>query len=485
MALVDIVMPKMGESIMDGRILKWFKQPGDKIDRDETLFEISTDKVDTEVPCAEGGVVAEILFPEGETVNVGDVVARIETDANAKIETNGAAPKKEEKKAEEPKKDIPKDAAPESEDPKAGQKTEEQKTEKPKAESGEQKSGGGSGFYSPLVLNIASKEGISMDELSSITGTGNGGRVRKQDVLAYLEDKKSGKVTAKPAEQKSTEQKPAEQKQQQTSQAGSQAPKASTVEKKQQEYKAPELQKSPELTHLYNMPGVEVVPMDTLQQKMAEHMVMSVHTSPHVAAIAEVDMSAVDKARKSMGEEFLKREGFKLTYMPFICEAVVKALGDFPLVNSSIDGTNVLVKSFINLGIAVAMDNGGLIVPVIKNADSKNITGMARDINDLGKRARVKKLTLDEIQDGTFTISNYGVFGNIIGTPIINQPQVAILGTGAIKKRPVVVETSEGDAIVIKPIMYLTLSFDHRLIDGALGGRFVMKVVEYLENYTA
>jgi 2-oxoglutarate dehydrogenase E2 component (dihydrolipoamide succinyltransferase) len=217
---------------------------------------------------------------------------------------------------------------------------------------------------------------------------------------------------------------------------------------------------------------------------MAEHMVASVHTSPHVAAIAECDMSAVDKARKVLADEFQRREGFKLTYMPFICEAVVKALQDFPLVNASIDGTNILVKNFINLGIAVAMDNGGLIVPVIRNADSKNLTGIARDINDLARRARIKKLTLEEIQDGTFTITNYGIFGNIIGTPIINQPQLAILGTGAIKKRPVVVETSEGDAIVIKPIMYLTLSFDHRIVDGALGGKFIMRVVEYLENYS-
>jgi 2-oxoglutarate dehydrogenase E2 component (dihydrolipoamide succinyltransferase) len=469
MALVDIVMPKMGESIMDGRILKWYKQPGEKIDRDETLFEISTDKVDTEVPSAEGGVVAELLFAEGDTANVGDVVARIETDANAKIASNGA-PKKQEQKQEAKTEEV-KVEAPKVEEA----KVEQPKVEQPKAESSPaaEKTGGGSGFYTPLVLNIASKEGVSMEELSSIKGTGNGGRVRKQDILAYVEDRKSGKVT-----------KPAEQKQPQT-QPTTQAAKATTVEKKQSDYKAPALQKSPELTHLYGMPGVEVVPMDTLQQKMAEHMVMSVHTSPHVAAIAECDMSAVDKARKALGDDFFKREGFKLTYMPFICEAVAKALKDFPLVNASIDGTNILVKSFINLGIAVAMDNGGLIVPVIKNADSKNLVGLARDINDLGKRARVKKLTLDEIQEGTFTISNYGIFGNIIGTPMINQPQLAILGTGAIKKRAVVVETSEGDAIVIKPIMYLTLSFDHRLIDGALGGRFIMKVVEYLENYSA
>ncbi|MCX7878910.1 MAG: 2-oxo acid dehydrogenase subunit E2, partial [Ignavibacteria bacterium] len=306
---------------------------------------------------------------------------------------------------------------------------------------------------------------ITMEELATIKGTGAGGRIRKQDILSYIENRKSAGVSDQKA-------------------AVTQAPPVKSVsEKKLVEYKAPEIQKSPELTSLYNLPGVDVVRMDTLQEKMAEHMVMSVHTSPHVAAIAECDMSAVDKARRVMADEFMNREGFKLTYMPFICEAVVKALKDFPMVNASIDGNNILVKRFINLGIAVAMDNGGLIVPVIKNADSKNLVGLARDLNDLAKRARVKKLTLDEIQDGTFTITNYGIFGNIIGTPIINQPQIAILGTGAIKKRPVVVETDQGDAIVIKPIMYLTLSFDHRLIDGALGGRFIMRVVEYLENY--
>lgn len=460
MAVVDIVMPKMGESIMDGRILKWFKQPGDKIDRDETLFEISTDKVDTEVPAADGGILVEVLFAEGDTANVGDVVARIETDAaNANVKSGVT-------KADAPQAEV-------KEEPKAVEKAPEPVKETVQAPVAETKSGSGSGFYSPLVLNIASKEGVTMDELSGITGTGAGGRVRKQDILAYVEDRKSGKVT-KPEAPKAT-------------QGGTTTPstaKAVTVERKQAEYKAPEIHKSVDLTNLYNMPGVDVVPMDTLQSKMAEHMIMSIQTSPHVAAIAECDMSAVDRARKVLGDEFLKREGFKLSYMPFICEAVVKALKDFPLVNASIDGTNILVKSFINLGIAVAMDNGGLIVPVIKNADSKNLTGIAREMTDLAKRARVKKLTLDEIQDGTFTITNYGVFGNIIGTPIINQPQVAILGTGAIKKRPVVVETSEGDAIVIKPMMYLTLSFDHRLIDGALGGKFVMKVVEYLENYT-
>src|SRR4030095_12629139 len=455
--LVDIIMPKMGESIMDGRILKWYKKAGDKIDKDETLFEISTDKVDTEVPSAEGGIVTELLFNEGDTANVGDVVARVETDAaNAKVKTDGAGAKKETKKEEKPTEKDELQFTETKTEQKAAPVA-ESKTEQP------EKTGNGAGFYSPLVLNIASKEGVAMEELSSIKGTGAAGRVRKQDILAYVEERKT-----KPAEkQPSREQKQPTQ----------------VAEKKQSEYKAPEIQPSAELTNMYNMPGVQVVPMDNLQATMAEHMLRSIHTSPHVAAIAECDMSAVDKARKAMADEFQRREGFKLTYMPFICEAAVKALKDFPLVNASIDGTNILVKSFINLGIAVAMDQGGLIVPVIKDADTKNLIGLARDLNELAKRARIKKLTLDEMQDGTFTITNYGIFGNDIGTPIINQPQLCILGTGAIKKRPVVVETDQGDAIVIKPMMFLTLSFDHRLIDGALGGKFLMRIIQYLENY--
>lgn len=441
--LVDIVMPKMGESIMDGRILKWHKKPGDKVAKDEILFEISTDKVDTEVPSAEGGILAEVMFNEGDTANVGDVVARIETDESQAKVKQGKSEAKPQAVQQKPENKETKQAQPEPSKPVESIIVEEK---------------GGSGFFSPLVMNIASKERISMDELSKIKGTGIGGRLRKQDLLAYVENRKSAKsAPSKPA---------------------------SAAEKKTFAPQAIEpSRKSPELTALYNMPGVEVVPMDNLQSKMAEHMVMSVHTSPHVGAIAECDMTSVEKAKKSLEEDFMRREGFKLTYMPFICEGVTKALKDFPMVNASIDGTNILLKSFINLGIAVAMENGGLIVPVIKNADSKNLVGLARDINDLAKRARIKKLSLDEIQDGTFTITNYGIFGNIIGTPIINQPQLAILGTGAIKKRAVVVETTQGDAIVIKPIMYLTLTFDHRIIDGALGGKFLMKIVEYIENY--
>jgi 2-oxoglutarate dehydrogenase E2 component (dihydrolipoamide succinyltransferase) len=424
--LVDIIMPKMGESIMDGKILKWYKKAGESINKDENLLEISTDKVDTEIPCTDAGVVVELLYNEGDTANVGDVIARIETDASA-----AKIVEKTEKKPE-----ISKPAA-------------EKVIEKPANEIKEtqieaETQTSGTAFYTPLVLNIASKEGISMNELASIKGTGAGGRVRKQDIFEYVEKKKSGKGISKTVESKPIEP---------TVIAG-------------------------------DTSGVKIIQMDNLQSKMADHMVASVHTSPHVAAIAECDMSAIEKAKKSLENDFQAKEGFKLTYMPFICEAVVKAIKDFPLVNSSIDGKNILMKKSINIGVAVAMDNGGLIVPVVKNADSKNMTGIAREINDLAKRARAKKLNLDEIQDGTFTITNYGVFGNIIGTPIINQPQIAILGTGAVKKRAVVVETEHGDSIAIKPMMYLTLSFDHRLIDGALGGKFLMKIVEYLENYT-
>jgi 2-oxoglutarate dehydrogenase E2 component (dihydrolipoamide succinyltransferase) len=436
--LVDIIMPKMGESIMDGRILKWYKQLGDTIAKDETLFEISTDKVDTEVPSAEGGILVEILFNEGDTANVGDVVARIETE-----------PLKAKVKKGTPVQPTAKDSIiTESSVDKAVSETMVgvKKALEMKVETG---------FYSPLVMNIAQKEGISMDELANVKGTGAGGRIRKQDILAYVELRKTkqqlGKTTPDVTQEK----------------------KITLAEIK-----------APDLSGMYGKPGIEVIAMDTIQERMAEHMLISIHTSPHVSAVAECDMSAVDKARKQLADEFMKNEGFKLTYMPFICDAVVKALRDFPLINSSIDGTKILKKNYINLGIAVAMDEGGLIVPVIKNADSMSLTGFARAINDLAKRARIKKLKLDEIQDGTFSITNYGLFGNDIGTPLINQPQIAILGIGTVKKRAVVIANEQGDSIAIKPTVFLTLSFDHRLIDGALGGKFLMKIVEYLETYS-
>lgn len=454
---VDIIMPKMGESIMEGTILKWHKKPGDKIEKDETILEISTDKVDTEVPSPESGTVSELLFNEGDVVEVGSVIARLDGGSNGQAQT----PVKEEKApAKEETKEQPKKEEPKHEEASVVSATESE-------DGGDSSGGGESGrFYSPLVLNIARKEGIGFDELEKIKGTGAGGRVSKKDIQNYLktrgEQKAQPKQESKP--QPKTEAKPEPQKQEQR--------------------KQPVL---PKHEVDYNEEGLSVMEFDNIRQKMAEHMVASMAISPHVNAIAEVDLSAVDKARKEMNKDFPEKEGFKMTYMPFIAEATVKALKDFPLVNSIIDDSatpyKAIMRNKINLGMAVAMENGGLIVPVIKNADGKNLIGLARDISDLGKRARVKKLSLDEIQGGTFTISNFGLFGNIIGTMVINQPQVAILGVGAAKKRPAVLETEQGDFVVIKPMMYLSLSFDHRLIDGALGGQFLMRIVHYLENY--
>jgi Pyruvate/2-oxoglutarate dehydrogenase complex, dihydrolipoamide acyltransferase (E2) component, and related enzymes len=311
-------------------------------------------------------------------------------------------------------------------------------------------------------LNIAKAEGISMAELENITGTGSEGRVTKKDILAFVSNRSIAPVKpeSKPI--------PTEPK------------KIITPAKKEVSLPRYEVD--------YNEEGLSVLEFDNIRQKMAEHMVASMSISPHVNCIAECDLTTVDKIRKEMNKDFESKEGFKISYMPFIAEATIKALKDFPLVNSVIDDSAVpfkaIMRNRINLGMAVAMDNGGLIVPVIHDSDGMNLVGLARSINDLAKRARVKKLSLDEIQGGTFTISNYGVFGNIMGTMVINQPQVAILGIGAVKKRPTVLETTEGDFVVIKPMLYLTLSFDHRLIDGALGGQFIMRIVHYLENFT-
>ena len=447
--MADVIMPKMGESITEGTILTWHKKPGDTINVDETIVEVSTDKVDTEIPSPESGTITELMYNEGDVVEVGKVIAKIDTG-------NGEAPKKEEKqevKQEEPSKEEPK------------QEEVIEVIEEKKPEPVEKSASSGSRFYSPLVMNIAKENGIGFAELESIPGTGKEGRVSKKDILDYLERRAKGDIkTPVPKEEIKVEVK-------------QQAP---APEKKKVEL--------PKFEVDYNEEGLSVMEFDNVRQKMAEHMVASVNISPHVNAIAEVDMSRVDKVRKEMNKEFEGKEGFKLTYMPFIAEAVIKALKDFPLVNSIIDDSSApykaIMRNKINLGMAVAMENGGLIVPVIHDADGKNLVGLARSINDLGKRARVKKLTLDEIQGGTFTISNFGVFGNIIGTMIINQPQVAILGVGAIKKRPMALSTEEGDFVVIRPMMYLTLSFDHRLIDGALGGQFVMRIAHYLENYT-
>ncbi len=464
--IIDIIMPKMGESIMEGTILKWFKNPGDTVVRDEPILEISTDKVDTEVPSPESGIITELLFKENDVVEVGKVLAKMETDLTEFFPAVPRTDSHAETQKAESKPDVQEEIRPTAD--------ETVKSETVTASEAEERGEGG-GFYSPLVINIAKKEGVGFNELAVIKGTGLQNRVTKKDILEYIKTRGKTPVTALPKPEVITAA-PINTKPAKTEPA--------MTEKK---IELPLPVRKHEIN--YNEEGLSILEFNNIRQKMAEHMVASMGISPHVNAIAECDLSAIERARKKAGAEFEQKEGFKLTYMPYIAEAVIRALKDFPLVNSIIDDSVIpfkaVTRSKINLGMAVAMENGGLIVPVIKNADGKNLIGLARDIADLGKRAKIKKLSLDEIQGGTFTISNYGVFGNIMGTMIINQPQVAIMGVGAVKKRPAVLETPDGDFVVIKPMVYLTLSFDHRLVDGALGGKFIMRVVHYLENYSS
>ena len=427
---VDVVMPKMGESIQEGKIIRWAKKVGEKIAKDETILEISTDKVDSEIPSPVAGILAAIIVAEQETVPVGTVIAKVETDANASVHVT-AAPA------------LP-DVAPEP-----SSRTSQPPLPTPSTPSVSRRNGDSDRFYSPLVRSIAQKEGVSTDELKRLAGSGISGRVTKNDLLAYLKSRGNRPVPAQRASMDFT------------------LHHADPVA----------------LAAKYPPPRYELRAMDNVQQKMAEHMVRSVATSPHVQAIDEIDLTEIVKFRDRTAESFEKREGFKLTFTPFFFEAAIFALRDFPIVNSSVEGDVVIVKKFVNIGMAVASPSG-LLVPNIKNADGMNFLGIARAINDLAVRTRNKKLKPEEIQDGTFSITNYGVFGNIIGIPIINQPQVGILGFGAIKKRPVVV-TDEGgnDTVAIRSMVYATLSFDHRIIDGAIGGQFLAKVKVLLEEF--
>lgn len=438
--LTDIPMPKMGESVMDGTIIKWYKKVGDPVKKDETFFEISTDKVDTEIPSPEDGFVVEILVQEQETVDVGTIVARISTSASAK-----PAQKKSEAPVAQPV-STPAEPIPSMHDVIAANA---QRNEPVEVE--EQ---GSDRFYSPLVMNIAKKQGVSSSELDSISGTGIGGRVTKNDILKFIEIK-----ATQPAKSVSVST-PAPARVQAKTAAPAPSPAPSFVNGE-----------------------TEITPMDNIRRKIMEHMVISRDTSVHVTELAEVDMSKIYRFLQAKKAEIEKTEGVKLTYMPFIALAVNRALREYPLVNASIDGNNIVQKKFINLGIAVSMQPNGLIVPNIKNAQNKNIVGLAKAINDIALRARNRKLTPDDITNGTFTITNYGVFGTLFGTPIINQPEVAILGVGAVVKRAVVIEVDGQDTIAIKPMMYLTLAHDHRLVDGMLGGLFLKAVKESLENF--
>ncbi len=455
---VEVQMPKMGESVMEGTVIEWSKNIGDQVEEDETLLEISTDKVDTEVPSPQAGTLVEILAEEGETIEVGQIIAVIATGkAVSATETETESEATEESEVEEPA------SAADS-----GRST----NGTPSSEGTEpQRIGSDGRFYSPLVRSIAKEEGISQEELESIEGSGQGGRVSKEDIMQYLEDRKAGKT-----------EEPAKEKEQEEPQKAAPAEKQAPVEGKQRSISAGELD--------IQRPSdnVETIKMDRMRKMIAEHMVRSKQTSAHVTTFAEVDVTNLVRWRNEHKEEFKERAGVKLTYTPLFIEKMIQAIREFPLINSSVDTENdqILLKKDINFGLAVALGEGGkggLIVPVIKQAQEKNLVGLSKAVNDLAVKARNKNLSPDDLVGGTITLTNYGSVGNLMGTPIINQPQVAIIGTGVIEKRPVVRETSEGDVIAIRHMMYLSMSYDHRIVDGAHGGAFLNRVKQLLEDF--
>lgn len=465
MARVEMVMPKMGESIMEGTVIEWTKNVGDTIEQDETILEIATDKVDSEVPAPESGVLVEILVKAGETVEVGEPIAIIETDADAAGDA-GKTETADEPESKEPEAEETEDEESELEQPEEEETEEPSETEAPAAVEGDtppQRHGSDGRFFSPLVRAIAEKEGISQEELETIEGSGSQGRVNKQDMLDYMERKKSGKPAAAASSGLS---KPADKSASDKSESG--------------KISAGEIRVD------WPTEKVKVIKMDRMRKVIAEHMVRSKQTSAHVTTFGEADVTKLVQFRNKQKDRFYKENGFKLTFTPFFIEATIQAIREFPLLNSSVEGDEIHIKRDINYGIAVALGDsgsGGLIVPVIKNAGEMNLHGLARATNELADKARTKKLSPDDLVGGTFTLTNYGSVGNLMGTPIINQPQVAIFGTGIIQKRPVVMETSEGDVIAIRHMVYLSMSYDHRIIDGALGGAFVQRVKQLLENF--
>ena len=430
MAEFKVELPKMGESVAEATITTWLKAVGDSIEEDEPIVEIATDKVDSEVPAPCSGTVKEILFNEGDVVEVGAVFAIIDSELNMVTD-----------EVEQPKTESSNDEFLED-----GDKTIEKEILQPIENSINNNSEinfkNSSKFYSPLVKSIAKKENISIQELDTIVGSGANQRVTKSDILNYLNNRSGSK---------------------------------NNMEK--------EVTKTIHKQSISINGDDEIIAMDRMRKMIADHMVNSVHTAPHVTSFVEADVTNLVNWRKKVKKSFEEKEGEKLTFTPIFIEAIAKALRDFPEVNSSIDGDNIIIKSNINIGMATALPSGNLIVPVIKNADQLNLVGLAKSVNDLANRAKLGQLKPDEISGGTYTVSNVGIFGNVMGTPIINQPQSAILALGAIKKKPAVIETESGDLIGIRHFMFLSHSYDHRNVDGALGGMFVRKVADYLENF--
>jgi len=421
MATIEITMPRMGESIIEATITKWLKKEGDMITEDESIVEIATDKVDSEIPSPVSGTISKLLFKVGDVVSIGAAIAIVNIAGETTIDL--PKPKQSDvKKIEIDKNSVLKENSPQLNEIKSVLTTSDK-------------------FYSPLVKSIAKEENMSFDEIETIIGTGKEGRVTKQDIMEFIKTKKID--TPKLAANISTEQ------------------------------------------HIVinSSPNDEIIEMDRMRKLIADHMVLSKHTAAHVTSFIEIDVTNIVKWKMSMKEAFEKQEKEKLTYTPIFIEATAKVIKEYPMINTSLDGNKIILRKNVNIGMATALPSGNLIVPVIKNADRKSLIGLVKDVNDLANRARLNKLIPDEIQGGTFTITNLGTFDTLMGTPIINLPQVAILAVGAIQKKPVVIETPTGDTIGIRNMMYASLSYDHRVVDGALGGMFLKRFKHYLENF--
>ncbi|RTQ52483.1 2-oxo acid dehydrogenase subunit E2 [Hymenobacter gummosus] len=468
MARVEMVMPKMGESIMEGTVLKWLKQVGDTIEQDESVLEVATDKVDTEVPAIHAGVLQQILVEEGQVVAVGAPIAIVETDAAAA--SNGQAPAAT--------------AAPAAEEEGAAEAA--MVPHVPAAQSissqlGEAQPGR---FYSPLVLNIAREEGISMADLERLPGTGQGGRVTKKDILDYVAGRgqqpapQAASADVTPAQHVAAAPAAATAPQPAPAQVAAPAPAAQP---------APAAKPAPAVQASKPAPSVsgnqELVEMDRMRKMIAQRMVDSKRISPHVTSFVEADVTEIVNWRNKHKDAYKKREGENLTFTPIFVQAIARAIQDFPNINVSVDGDYIIKKRDINVGVAVALPSGNLIVPVIHGADQLNLNGLTKRVNDLANRARANKLKPEDLEGGTYTLSNVGSFGNVMGTPIIMQPQVAIMAVGAIKKKPAVIETPQGDLIGVRHFMFLSHSYDHRVVDGSLGGMFVRRVADYLEQF--
>ena len=446
MARVELIMPKMGESVSEATIITWSKEVGEHVELDETIVEIATDKVDSEVPSTHEGKLVEKLFEADDLVQVGEVFAILETEGGEDIK---------ETVAETPVSEVKSEAVSKPQEQSSNNTPQEKVVVKNSSDR----------FYSPLVRSMATKEGIGIDELNQIPGSGKDGRVSKSDMINYLQNRSvSTTQISNTAETSSV--------------------KVEEAPKMENKIETPKETTQPKsTTKIPNTGDVEIVEMDRMRKLISAHMTMSKSTSAHITSFVEADMTNIVNWRNSVKEDFKAREGQNITFTPIIIEAMAKAVKDFPMINVSVDGTNIHIHKNVNVGMAAALPDGNLIVPVIKECQNKNLVGITKSVNDLATRARAGKLNPDDIQGGTITMTNVGTFGNLMGTPIINQPQVAIMACGVIKKKPVVLETEHGDVIAIRHMMFLSLSYDHRVVDGALGGQFVRKVADYLEQF--